>query len=449
LISQESGQIREPASAQTFKVLYGVSSVGLGHVRRSLSIAEKLRSMRPNVKLEIDFISAEPALSFLKKSGENVLPISSSLESLSYFMERDSKAGRISDMSKVASESEEGAKRNYRMIRSLLKNYDILIQDEFVETLFAFMWDKYPEVPQKRVVMTDYVRLETESPNPLSKLKLGYANRMLKKAYMNQQLRIFLDTPDALPQSGEMRKWIAGNFHVLGPVMEDIVPTETREDLINKFFGRTEAKFIVFNLGGTSVGKPLAQFVIKNANILSEKLDSYLIVLLGPRISPSDLREIKSTRISLIPFSFDTLKYFKIADCVVTQAGASSLYEIATIGVPCVIMPISNHFEQKQNAERFANRYGFQILEYEELGLPTLQKAIVNAISQKKYEPMRPTAAAQSAAKLIHILLDPSLQHNSAENTFLVKASQNRGLAHVQRQTEDYKPRPIISNFKD
>ncbi len=368
--------------------------------------------MRPDVKLQIDFICAEPALSFVKKSGENVLPVSSTLESLSQFMEKESKSGRISDMSKVASESEEGAKRNYQVIKSILKNYDVLIQDEFVETLFSFMWEKFPQLPQKRVVVTDYVRLESESQNPVTKLKLGYANRMLKKAYLNQQLRIFLDTPDALPESTDVRKWIAGNFHVLGPVVENIVPTETREELINKLFGRTEAKFIVFNLGGTSIGKPLAQFVIKNANILSEKLDSYLVVLLGPRITPSDLREVKSTRISLIPFSFDIFKYFKIADCVVTQAGISSLYEIASIGAPCVIMPISNHFEQNQNAERFANRYGFQILEYEELSLLTLQKAVVNAISQKKYEPMRPTAAAQSAAKLIHTLLDPSLAHN-------------------------------------
>ncbi len=376
--------------------------MGLGHVRRSLAIAKKLRSFRSNIRYLIDFVAAEPALTFLKQSGENVLPISSSLESLSSLMEKDSKAGRIADMSKIAGESQEVAKRNYAMLKSVLPNYDLLIQDEFVETMFSFMWEKFPVLPQKRVVITDYVRLENESANPLSKLKLSYANRMLKRAYMNQQLRIFLDTPDALPRSTDVRKWIAGNFHVLGPVVENNVPSETREELIQKFFGRTEARFLVFNLGGTALGKPLAQFVIKNADVLSEKLDSYLVVLLGSRIKPEELREVKSTRISLIPFTFEVSKYFKIADCVVSQAGASSLYEIASLGVPCVVMPVTNHFEQRQNAERFAARFGFQILGYDELSLATLQKAVVNAIGQKSYDAVRPTAAAQSAASLIH-----------------------------------------------
>ncbi len=390
---------------QPISVLYGVSSVGLGHARRSVAIARRLRSLRPDVKLQIDFLAAEPALSFLKQSGERVLADSSNLESLSYFMEKDAKDGKISDMSKVASETEKGAKRNYSIIKPILAGYDVLVQDEFVETLFSFLWDKEPQLPPKRIVTTDYIQLETESSNPFSKLRLGYANRALKKAFMNQNLRIFLDTPDALPQSGEWRKWVAANFHVLGPVIEEnMLPRENKMQLTDKLFGQAKARTIMFNLGGTSIGKPLADFVIKNADVLSERLDAYLAILLGPRISPPDLREVKSTRVSLITFNLDMLKYFKGADCVVTQAGASSLYEIASFGTPCVIVPVLNHFEQRQNAERFSSRFGFEILEYDQLSRGALQEAIVTAMS-KRYEPMRPTAAAQSAATLIHRLI--------------------------------------------
>jgi uncharacterized protein (TIGR00661 family) len=393
---------REP-----FRILYGVSSVGLGHARRSFAIAQKLRSLRPDSKIEIDFLAAEPALTFLKKSGERLLPESSYLESLSYFMEKDSKDGRIADMSKIASETEKGAKRNYFMIKPILQGYDLLIQDEFVETLFSFMWDKQVLLPPNRVVTTDYVQLETESPNPFSKLKLSYANRMLKRAYLNQQLRIFLDTPDALPQNKEARQWVANNFHVLGPVLEEsIIPRQNKMELVDRLFGHTKTKLIIFNFGGTSIGKPLAQFVVKYADVLSEKLDAYLVVLLGPRIDLKDLRSTKSTRITLISFDLEILKYFKCADCVVTQAGASSLYEIATTGVPCVVIPISNHFEQNANAERFSRRFGFEILDYKELSVDTLRRAIMRALAKPSYEPFRPTAAAQSAATLIHNLIE-------------------------------------------
>jgi hypothetical protein len=394
-------------SSEPIRILYGVSSVGLGHARRSLAIAQRLRALRPDLKLQIDFLAAEPALSFLKNSGERLLPESSNLESLSYFVEKDSKDGRIPDMSKVAGETEKGAKRNYSIIKPILMEYDILVQDEFVETLFSFMWDKQVTLPAKRVVTTDYIQLETESSNPFSKLKLGYANKMLKKAYLNQQLRIFLDTPDALPQSNEWREWVADNFHVLGPVIEEsMMPRQNKMELIDKLFGHARARLIIFNLGGTSIGKPLAQFVIKNANVLSERLDAFLVILLGPRIAPPDLRDTKSTRITLITFNLDILKYFKCADCVVSQAGASSLYEIASAGVPCVIMPISNHFEQSANAERFSSRFGFEILEYKELSVGALKQAIMNAIAKPKYEPLRPTVAAQSAATLIHKLIE-------------------------------------------
>lgn len=389
------------------RILYGVSSVGLGHVRRSLAIVEKLRELNPGVELQLDWVAAEPALTFLQKNNERTLEICPKLESLSTFFEKNTAHGKISDMSKVTSDSQEGAKKNYSFIRPFLHNYDLLIQDEFVETLFSFMWEKTPPaVPYpKTIVLTDYVAFDTESSNPLNKLKISFANRMLKKAYMNQQLRIFLDSPDALPESSGARRWVAENFHVLGPVIRS-PPRESKSELTKKLFGQTESvKFVVFTVGGTAIGKSLVSFLIKNANFLSERLDAFLVVLLGPRIKPSDLKEVQSTRITLVPFTLDSMKYFKAAECVVSQAGASSLYEVASLGLPCVVIPIENHFEQQQNAERFSTRFGFEVLEYKDLSIITLQKAISNALKAEKYEPPAPTKAAQSVARLVYDLV--------------------------------------------
>ncbi len=389
------------------RILYGVSSVGLGHVRRSLAVVNKLRELNPGVDLQLDWIAAEPALTFLQKNNERTLEICPKLESLSVYFEKNTEHGKISDMSKVTAEAQEAAKKNYAFIKPFLYSYDLLIQDEFVETLFSFMWDKAPPaVPSpKTIVLTDYVAFDTESPNPINKLKISLANRMLKKAYLNQQLRIFLDTPDALPESSGARRWVAENFHVLGPVIQP-PPTESKSELTKKLFGQTRSvKFVVFTIGGTAVGKGLVQFLIKNANFLSERLDAYLVVLLGPRIKPSDLREVESTRISLVPFTLDSVKYLKIAECVVSQAGASSLYEIASLGLPCVVVPIENHFEQQQNAERFSNRFGFEVLQYKELSIVSLQKAVSNALKEDKYEAPAPTKAAQSVARLVYDLV--------------------------------------------
>ena len=381
------------------KVLYGVSSVGLGHARRSLVIATKVKQLNPG-KVQIDWVCAEPALSFMKSRGENVLKVSYDLESMSSFMEKGAKHGKIQDMSKVARMSSEAGARNYGLLKPIFESYDVLIQDEFIETMFAFTWDEAPPLPKKTITVTDYVRFETPSHNPFNRLVIGRANKLLRQAFGNQGLLIFADEPEALPASKSLKQWVADSFHIVGPVVEEL-PKEAKHDLKMKLSGVADpVKLVVFSVGGTSVGKELVKCVMDNADRLSESLNAYLVVLLGPRIDSSKLPESTSNRLSLVPFTPDAPRYFKAADCVVTQAGASTLNEVASLGVPCVCMPIRNHWEQRQNAMRFAEKYGFVVLGYDELSKVTLKRAIKDAMS-KEFEPMKAYNAAFTAAKLI------------------------------------------------
>src|ERR1700730_16527628 len=115
------------------RILYGISSVGLGHARRSLAIAQCLRKGRKD--LEIDWITSEPVVSFLEQSGEKVLPISIQLQSLSPIMEQHVRSGRLDDISQVARFSSSIAKKNYLVLKPELGKYSVLIQDEFAETI--------------------------------------------------------------------------------------------------------------------------------------------------------------------------------------------------------------------------------------------------------------------------------------------------------------------------
>jgi uncharacterized protein (TIGR00661 family) len=388
---------------RTVKVLYGVSSVGLGHARRSLAIAQKLRTIDPKVQFDFDWLAGEPALSFLIANGERALDASSQLESLSSHIEFDSKEGKIRDISDVARSSARTAKKNYNLIKAIPGDFDLLIQDEFVETLFSFLWEKNPTLPRKKVVITDYIKLESRSLNPINALATAYANRMLKKAYLNQQLRIFAEDPESLPTSRAIRKWVLKNFEVVGPVVENL-PTESKEQLKKRLLHSTEeVRYIVFTIGGTSIGKKLAHVLLKDANRISEKLDAYLVLLLGPRVDPKSIGQTASNRISVVPFTNEALGFFKAADCVVAQAGGSTLNEVASLGVPCVVIPVENHFEQQRNAKRFSERYGFKILKYSELTGPSIVRAI-EEVEEESYRPMPPTKAALRAAGLIYDL---------------------------------------------
>jgi uncharacterized protein (TIGR00661 family) len=390
-------------SRHSIKALYCVSSIGLGHARRSVAIAQKLRTLDPNTQFDFDWLAAEPARSFLIANGEKVLSISSELESLSANIEFGSKDGKIRDMSGVARSSARAAKKNYMLVKSIPGDFDLLIQDEFVETLFSFLWEKEPVLPKKRVVITDYIKLETRSLNPLNSLGTAYANRMLKRAYLNQRLRIFAEDKDTLPASSRTRKWVLENFELVGPVVENL-PTESKEVLKKRLFkSAPDVNYVVVTIGGTAIGKKLADVLVREASRMSEKLDEYLVLLLGPRVDPKTIGESRSNRLAVVPFTNDALGYFKAADCVVAQAGASTLNELASLGVPCVVVPVENHFEQERNAKRFSEKYNFKILKYRDITGPSLVSAITEA-ENATYSPMAPTKAALRAAGLIYDL---------------------------------------------
>jgi predicted glycosyltransferase len=385
---------------QVKRVLYGVSSVGLGHIRRSILIAKRIRALMGS-SIEIDWICAEPGLSHLRSVGENVLPVSEKLESMSDFIERGTVNGRIQDIGKVARLTARAAKHNYSMIRPLLSSYDALIQDEFVETIYSSLWDKKPPLPQRRIFITDYVRLETDSHNPINRLTLWRANNILKSAFSNQNLLIFADDEDALPEDSKVRDWVSKSFRIVGPIVDDMQAqskSELKKQILNR---KNEDRIIVFGIGGTSIGKDLLSFVATNANSISESLHAHLVILLGPRLYASQFP--KSYSVTYVPFMPDIPKYFKMADCVVTQAGASSLNEIASLGIPCVCVPIENHWEQRHNAARFSTKFGFEVLEYGNLSKESISRAIERAIS-RSYSPLNSQAADQAANLIVSVI---------------------------------------------
>jgi UDP-N-acetylglucosamine--N-acetylmuramyl-(pentapeptide) pyrophosphoryl-undecaprenol N-acetylglucosamine transferase len=369
------------------KILFGVSSVGLGHVRRSVEIANRLQRSGDH---EIEWVTAEPVVSFLVKRGESVLPICSKLKSLSEAMESRISNGKLHDISAVARSSSLLGRQNYHLLKPFVGNYDALVQDEFVETMFSFMWDNNPLLPAKRVIITDYFQLETSSRNPFGRIVTWYANRMLLKAYNNSQLRIFADNAGYAPRNFP-------KFEIVGPILGQAT-TESREALRLRLFPGRNGIVIVVSVGGTSAGKYLLDFFVSNRKLIKAVLDCAIVILLGPRIDRGEFPR-DSENLVFVPFTPDAPSYFRAADCVVAQAGSSTLNEIASIGTPCVAIPIKNHWEQEASAKKFSEEYGFKVVNYDNLAAESLVSAIKGALNSK-YEPMR-SDGAEKAAKLI------------------------------------------------
>jgi UDP-N-acetylglucosamine:LPS N-acetylglucosamine transferase len=318
-------------------------------------------------------------------------------------MENGVKSGRLRDISSVARKSSSIAHENYELFKGQLSDFDMLIQDEFAETMFCFMWDKNPKLPASRTIITDYLQFESgNSLNPFTNLVTWYANRMLRKAFAKASLRIFADDISSVPS--RLRKLLT-QFEVVGPIVAS-PPAASKEQLRNKIipveFGTTEdsRKLIVVSVGGTSTGNFLIDFVSVNSQKISNALDCRIIVLLGPRIEKSEYMINKTESIQFVPFTTASIQYFKAADCVISQAGASTLNEVASLGVACVAIPLSNHFEQEANARRFSENFGFVALKYDELTIKSLVDSVKLALG-KNYPAFDFSTGAERASQLI------------------------------------------------
>ncbi|MBO4534330.1 MAG: glycosyltransferase, partial [Clostridia bacterium] len=85
-----------------------------------------------------------------------------------------------------------------------------------------------------------------------------------------------------------------------------------------------------------------------------------------------------------VPFAPNIQDYYAMADCVVSRAGANTLFELAALGKPCVVVPLPkgvSRGDQVQNARYFASRFGLTVVEQEEATVDRVRQAIGEAIS--------------------------------------------------------------------
>ena len=306
-------------------------------------------------------------------------------------MEINVRDGKLRDISEVARASNVIGKQNYKILKESLPQFDALVQDEFIETMFSFMWDKIPKLPRKKVIVTDYFRFESSSQNPFRRIVTWYANRMLAKAFCNSGLIIFADHADYLLTNLK-------RFEIVGPIIEE-PPSETRMQLRDKFSIGEHQLVVVVSGGGTSTGKYIVDFIVSNLKSIQSSLGEVLfVILLGTRMERPEIAG-DSKGIVFIPFTSNSLAYFKLADCVVTQSGGSTLNELASLGTPCVTIPIRNHWEQEANARKFREKYDFEIIRSDELGVQPLANSIKRVINSE-YEPLISDGGSR-AAKLI------------------------------------------------
>ena len=207
-------------------------------------------------------------------------------------------------------------------------------------------YGSFPVIVASRLYFIPIIIHESDSiPGISNKITSGFAKKIAisfqkSKEYFKNQEKIV----------------ITGN-----PIREDI--KQGLKEEAKKIFNLSGGKPIIFILGGSLGSKKINDLVL---GILSELLLRYEIIhqcgKTNFEIITKESKAIVSENLlgyyHPYPFMYKELKHaYAAADIIISRAGAGSIFEIACVGKPSIIIPLSNSAQnhQKENAYYYAS----------------------------------------------------------------------------------------------
>lgn len=404
------------AATRPRRVLYLSSPIGLGHARRDLAIAEELRRLHPDVR--IDWLAQHPVTRVLQDHGEQVHPASGWLASESRVFEHESVEHDLHAFQAIR-RMDSVLVNNFMIFSDLVEQerYDLVVADEAwdVDHLlhenpelkrFAFAW------------MTDFVGW---LPMPAggaeeAALTADYNAEMIEQRARFARVRdrsIFVGSPDDVvpasfgPGLPEIRDWMADNFEFAGYVSGfDPAALPEREELRSQLGMREDRRTCIVTVGGTGVGRALLERVLDAVPLVRRRAPELeFVVVTGPRIEPGSVPRRRGTTVrGYLP---DLHTHLSAADLAVVQGGLTTCMELTAARRPFVYVPLRNHFEQNYHVRHRLDRYGAgQCVAYEQAMDPDLLAELILAEADREvdYLPVERDGAARAARLLGELL---------------------------------------------
>ena len=173
------------------------------------------------------------------------------------------------------------------------------------------------------------------------------------------------------------------------PIRKEIFEINIEESY--KTVGINKEKPFVLSFGGSGGQKKLNDGMIQLIKAASINKDIQIIHVTGKRLYEDFMKEIKSQKINLssevrvLPYLYEMPEAMNIASLVVTSAGAITLAEISSIGIPSILIPkgytAENH--QEFNARSFEKKGASIVILEKDLEDNILKEKVYNLIKDK------------------------------------------------------------------
>ena len=185
-----------------------------------------------------------------------------------------------------------------------------------------------------------------------------------------------------------------------------------------KALGLNDTQKLVVIMGGSQGAKPINEAVMEMLSGIYNDGDFKLIFAPGKRhyVAVSSVVNNKFANVEIPSYIYDADVVYSAADLIVNRAGASTISEIAVLGVPSILIPspyvAENH--QEKNARALEANGGCIVLRDSELSGQVLYDDIIKIISdEKRLESMRTAAKSvgiRDASEKLALLFDELLK---------------------------------------
>jgi pimeloyl-ACP methyl ester carboxylesterase len=397
------------------RVLYLSSPIGLGHARRDLAIARRLREHHPGVR--IDWLAQQPVTGVLDRAGEQVHPASRWLANESAHMESEAGEHDLRCFEALR-RMDEILLANFMVFHDLVESehYDLVVGDEAWD-VDHFLYEN-PELKRFSYAwLTDFVGY---LPMPAGGereaiVAADYNAEMIGHIARYPRIRdraVFVGNPDDVvdgrfgPDLPDIREWTAANYAFAGYVTGfDPDRYADREALRAELGYRPDERVCVVTVGGSGVGGDLLRRVVGAYPTAARRVPGLrMVVVTGPRIDPAAVPARDGLDIhGYVP---ELHRHLAACDLAIVQGGLTTCMELTATRRPFIYVPLRNHFEQNIHVAHRLARYGAgRRLDYADLTPDVLAEAIAADIGREvAYRPVETDGADRAAALLAELL---------------------------------------------
>jgi len=397
------------------RILYLSSPIGLGHGRRDLAIACRLREMRPEIS--IDWLAQHPVTALLERAEESIHPASRLLVNESQHIEGEAGEHDL-HVFQALRRMDEILVANFMLFQETIEEgqYDLVIADESWDV--DHYWHEHPEL--KRCALAWFTDFVGYLPMPQggdreAYLTADYNAEMLEHIERYPRVRdraIFVGDPDDIvggtfgPGLPLIRSWTQQHFEFSGYITGiDPIDIADRAELRHRFGYGNNEKVCIVTVGGSAVGGALLRRVIDSTAAVRRVLpEMRFVIVTGPRIDPASLPH--ATGVEVHGYVTDLHIRLAACDIAVVQGGLTTCMELTAASVPFIYFPLHNHFEQTVHVRYRLNRYGAgHCLDYERTSAEDIAAAIIATVGRPvRYRTVEPKADSRAARLLLDLL---------------------------------------------